>query len=94
MIKGIYKKGHIMQSINYMQSCESISKILFEADKKDPNNPKIKQMMGDLVEIASYVAYLERTLANKEIDNQDLLKKFSNLQEENNQLWKVKNGNT
>ena len=51
-------------------------------------------MMGDLVEIASYVAYLERTLANKEIDNQDLLKKFSNLQEENNQLWKVKNGNT
>ena len=94
MIKGIYQKGHIIQSINYIQSCEQISKILFEADKKDPNNPRIKQMMGDLVEIASYVAYLERTLANKEIDNQDLLKKFSNLQEENNQLWKVKNGNT
>ena len=94
MIKGIYQKGHIIQSINYIQSCEQISKILFEADKKDPNNPRIKQMMGDLVEIASYVAYLARTLANKEIDNQDLLKKFSNLQEENNQLWKVKNGNT
>ena len=90
MIKGIYKKGHIMQSINYMQSCESISKILFEADKKDPNNPKIKQMMGDLVEIASYVAYLERTLANKEIDNQELLKKISNLQTENKELWKIK----
>ena len=94
MIKGIYQKGHIIQSINYIQSCEQISKILFEADKKDPNNPRIKQMMGDLVEIASYVSYLERTLANKEIDNQDLLKKFSNLQEENNQLWNVKNGNT
>ena len=67
MIKGIYQKGHIIQSINYIQSCEQISKILFEADKKDPNNPRIKQMMGDLVEIASYVAYLERTLANKEI---------------------------
>ena len=90
MIKGIYQKGHIIQSINYIQSCESISKILFDGEKKDPNNPKIKQMMGDLVEIASYVAYLERTLANKEIDNQELLKKISNLQTENKELWKIK----
>jgi len=90
MIKGIYKKGQITQSINFITSSNRISEILFDADKKDPKNPNIQTMMGDMAEIITYVAYLERTLADSEIDNQVLLKKFSNLQKENNQLWKVK----
>ncbi len=90
MIKGIYKKGQIMQSINFMTSSSRISEILFDASEKDPTNPKVQTMMGDMAEIITYVAYLERTLADSEINNQVLLKKISNLQTENKELWKVK----
>lgn len=90
MIKGIYKKGQIIQSINFINSSLRITEILLDASKKDPTNSKVQTMMGDMAEIITYVAYLERTLADSEIDNQVLLKKISNLQTENKELWKVK----
>tara|TARA_R100000781_G_scaffold110942_2_gene76726 strand:- start:2 stop:301 length:300 start_codon:yes stop_codon:yes gene_type:complete len=91
MIKGVYKKGELLQSIRYLNSFEEISNIILEGLKKDKTNPKLNTIIKGLTEIAFYVNYLERTLANKEIDNQTKTIRLLRLTEENDDLLSIKN---
>ena len=89
MITGIYKKGDLIQSIKYINHFEEISNIVLQGFEKEPNNPKLEIISKGLTEIAFYVNYLERSLANKEIENQSTINKLYQTQKELEELWSV-----
>jgi len=90
MITGIYKKGELTQSIKFITHLTEMGNIVLEGLKKDSTNPKLNRLSIGLSEIAFYVSYLERALANIEIDNQTKTMRILELIEENKELFKLK----
>ena len=88
-MRGIYKKGNLLQAIEFIDKFQVASDILFDAYMKDKDNLKVLELMNFLNVAAFYVSFLERELANKEIDNQSTINKLYQTQKELEELWSV-----